>query len=168
MTLPIGHLLVQMGVITEPQRAEILGAQRRTSRPFGQLAEEMFGVHPDAVERAWSEQYASMARWVDPRIEPIDPAAAAVIDRRRAWQFRILPLRYDGDELMVCTTRQHLVRAINFAYRSIPETCYFVLAEPDALGEALMRHHPMDGMSREMIAMDRIPVPMRETESAPP
>jgi hypothetical protein len=154
MTLPIGHLLVDMGVLTEQQRAWILEEQKLTGRPFGDLAEEMFGVDPRSVEKAWSSQYASTTRWIDPTIEHIDPAVVGLISRRQAWQFKIVPIRYEGSELMVATSVHHLVRALNFATKVIPANCYFVLAEPEALGDALVKYYPMEGMNRNMVASD--------------
>ncbi|MBC7835038.1 MAG: hypothetical protein H7Y88_08045 [Phycisphaerales bacterium] len=151
MSLPIGHLLVHMGVLSDQQRVFILQEQEISGRPFGELAEAMFGVSQKAIESAWAEQYASTTKWVDPTLEIIDPAALALISRRQAWQFRVMPMRYDGSELMICTTRHHLVRALNFCTRHVPATCFFVLAEPETLGESLMRHYAIDGMSREMV-----------------
>lgn len=152
MTAPIGDYLVRMGVITEKQRVCILEEQRLTGRPFGQIAEETFGVRTKDVERAWAAQYAGLSDHVNPAGERIDPLVLQLVSRRQAWQFRIFPMRYESGALLVCTTQEHLVRAVNFATRNIPATCLFVLAEPAALGEALMRHYPIDGMSPEMVA----------------
>jgi hypothetical protein len=146
MAIRLGDLLVRNGVLTETQREQVLDRQRLTGRPFGELAETMFGVSQHAVERAWAEQYAMIAQRVDPHTEKIDPVALAQIDRRQAWQFCMLPLRFDGDELMVCTTQAHLVRAMRFAGWRIKAPCYFVLSDPVTLGKALMRHYRMDGM----------------------
>lgn len=152
MTIRLGDLLVKRGVISPAQRDAVLDYQRLTGRPFGELAEKLYGVREAVVEQAWAEQYASIARQLDPRTEAIDPEVLPLIDRRQAWQFRMLPMRYDARELMVCTTAQHLVRALKFAGWKIRAQCYFVLAEPLALGEALTRHFPMAGMSPEMVA----------------
>ncbi len=152
MTIRLGDLLVKKGLMTPAQREAVLDYQRLTGRPFGELAEKLYGVREAAVEAAWAEQYASIARQLDPRTEAIDPEVLPLIDRRQAWQFRMLPLRYDAKELMVCTTALHLVRALKFAGWKIRAQCYFVLAEPLALGEALTRHYPMAGMSPEMVA----------------
>lgn len=152
---PIGQILVQMGFITEKQRQYILDKQRESGRPFGELAEEIFNVRARDVETAWAEQYTTMTRHVDPMLEHIDPAVLPLVHRRQAWQFRVLPMRYEGGELLVCTTRAHLVRALNFVTGHLGGggrvPSYLVLADPEALGEALMRHYPMDGMSRETV-----------------
>lgn len=157
MRQPIGQLMVNQGVISREQLEQILQRQRTTHRPFGEIAEEMLGVRAKDVERAWAEQYAQTTRWVDPTIEPVDPAVRDMVSRRQAWQFRLLPIGYDGAELMVCTTQEGLVRAMNFAARQLPVTCYFVLTRLDQLAEALMRHYPMEGMTAEMLAGENIP-----------
>jgi hypothetical protein len=151
MREPIGELLVRQGVMTPEQCEQVLRKQRQSSRPFGRIAEEMFGIDGAAVERAWAEQYSKTTRWIDPRREPVDPAVRDLINRRQAWQFRLMPIAYDGGELMVCTTLDGLVRAMNFASRQIPVMCYFVLTQPEALADALGRVYPMDGMSRETL-----------------
>lgn len=154
----LGDLLVRRGVLTEAQRDSVLEHQKLTGRPFGELAERLFGVGQGAVEQAWAEQYAMIARRVDPRIERVDAEVLKVIDRRQAWQFRILPLRFDADELMICTTQDHLVRGLKFAGWKIQASCFFVLADPRALGEALMKHYPMAGMTPDVVAGQRLEI----------
>jgi hypothetical protein len=149
--LHLGDLLVRDGVLTIEQRDRALHAQRARGGPFGVIVEEMFGVSPCAVEKAWSEQYASLARVVDPRRVAIDPQVLSLVDRRQAWQFRILPLALRGDGLLACTTQSSLVRALRFAGWRLGHSCQVVLAEPTHLGEALAEHYPLAGMSPESI-----------------
>ncbi len=152
MPVRLGDLLVERGVLTEEQRAEILRRQRTDPRPFGALAERLFGVKPEAVEQAWAEQFEGLTPRVDPRRERVDAGVLGLIDRRQAWQFRVLPLRYDDGDLVMCTTREHLVRALKFTGWRLARPCHFVLADPVALGEALMRHYHLEGMTPAMVA----------------
>lgn len=152
MTLRLGDLLVNKGALTESQRDSVLEYQRLTGRPFGELAEKLFGVGQAAVEQAWAEQYASIARRIDPRTEKFEEDALRLIDRRQAWQFKLLPVRFDSVELMVCTTQEHLVRALKFAGWKIQASCYFVLTDPRSMGEALAERYPMAGMGPEAVA----------------
>lgn len=154
--LRLGDLLVRNGALTEAQRDSVLDYQRLTGRPFGELAERLFGVGQQAVEQAWAEQYGMIAQRVDPRTERVDAEALSMIDRRQAWQFRVLPIRFEAGELMICTTQDHLVRALKFAGWRIKSPCYVVLADPAALGEALMRHYPMAGMTPGVVATRRL------------
>lgn len=143
MAIRLGDLLVRNGVLTTEQREAVLQKQQLTGRPFGELAERMFGVSQSAVERAWAEQYATIAERIDPRRERIDDRVLALLERRQAWQFSLLPLRFEKEELIVCTTEEQLVRAMRFTGWRIKWPCYFVLADTAALSKALMRHYPM-------------------------
>lgn len=114
MVLRIGDLLVRQGVLTEQQVEDILTEQRAVGRPFGELAERLFGVSSRDVERAWAEQYAQITGEFNLHGVKFEAEALATVTPRQAWQFRLLPVRYSGDELTVCTTRDHLARALRF------------------------------------------------------
>ena len=150
MELRIGDVLVEQGILTTEDRDAVLEMQRKVNRPFGVLAEEMFGLSRHGVELAWAEQYASLADHVDPRCEPVNPAAKALISRRQAWQFGVLPLGYDGEQLILATTKENLPRALRFTGWRFNHLCYLVIAEPDELAEAMMEHYPIAGMSSDV------------------
>ncbi|MEO1584949.1 MAG: hypothetical protein AAFR96_10320 [Planctomycetota bacterium] len=146
MPVRIGDLLVESGRLTAAMRDEILDEQRVVARPFGELAERMFGIDPDVIEQAWAEQYESLAGVIDPaRYEP-DADAAAVVTPRQAWQFRLLPLRFEHGEVMIATPRANLPRALRFAATQIAEPCFFVVAEPEAMAPVLQELYPMPGL----------------------
>lgn len=151
MEVRIGELLVHAGVLTDMQVRELLARQRACGEPFGALSERLFGVHPRAVEDAWAKQYARLTRRVDPIAEDFDPRVRALVQRRQAWQFRVLPIRFDNGELMMATTERSLVRALGFATRVIGAPTFLVLAEPAALGRALCAQYPLPGMTAESI-----------------
>jgi len=48
--IPIGQLLIEQGVLDERQVAHILRVQKESHRPFGDLAERLYGINPRAVE----------------------------------------------------------------------------------------------------------------------
>jgi hypothetical protein len=146
-TLRIGEVLVQRGTLTPAQVQAILEQQAQRHRPFGELAENMYGIDPTDIEQAWVEQYARLTRPVDVLRERTDSRAMGIIDRRQAWQFRVLPLRFDGRELVVATTADNLCRALRFVTRCLAVPCYLVLTEAAALGAALERYFPLAGMT---------------------
>lgn len=152
MAVRLGEILVQQGLLSEEQVSEILRHQRSTSRPFGALAEDLFGVTEQQVELAWAMQYENISQRVDPTAEAICKDALLAVSRRQAWQFRVMPLRFEDGELIVATTAEHLARALRFASRCLAVPCYFVIAEADRLGEALAEHFPMGGLGKEAIA----------------
>ena len=121
----------------------------------------MYGVDPGAVEDAWARQYATITRTVDPTQEAFEPRAMSMVTRRQAWQFRILPIRFDGDELMVATTQRDLLRALRFSTRMMTVPTFLVIANPLALGEALCRHYPLPGMTAESVLRNGAGGPLR-------
>ena len=147
MSIRLGEVMIAQGLLTEAQVEQVLNMQRSAHRPFGVLAEDLFGISEDEVERAWVQQYATLTRHVNPLDMRPDPDALRTIDRRQAWQFKVMPLKFDGDELMIATTTDHLVRALRFASRCITRPCFFVLSEAANLGEALEQWYPLAGMT---------------------
>jgi len=138
----IGELLVRQGALTAEQVETILEAQRRESRPFGDLAERMFGVTPDAIEQDWIDQYLCFGERAFLEQQRIDVQVLKVINRRQAWQFRMLPLRKKDGELVVATCRDHLQRAVSFAWSRLDDPIHFLIARRPQLEEFLMEHYP--------------------------
>ncbi|MHC4908916.1 MAG: GspE/PulE/PilB domain-containing protein, partial [Planctomycetota bacterium] len=128
----------------------VLEKQARTGRPFGLLAEELFDLDATEVERAWARQYAGLTLRVDPLTQPTDERVLAMVTRRQAWQFRVVPIRFDGAELMLATTEQFLRRALGFAVNVLSTPAYIVLADGDELGAALCRFYAMPGMTPDI------------------
>lgn len=152
MSLRIGDVLVLAGVLSEFERDRIVEAQQAQGKPFGLLAEELFGVEPKRIELAWAEQYAQIVGDFDVRREMIDPEVVRVVSPRQAWQFRVLPIRREADGLILCTTRCDLPRALRFATTHLSEPVQLVVADPVSLGEALVRLCPMAGLDADQLA----------------
>ncbi len=151
MSIRIGQVLIDQGILTNDQVEQILTAQGTSARPFGLLAEELFAVEPEAIENAWVQQYASIAEHADLTSLCPTPEALAYIERRQAWQFAILPLRVEGAELVLATTTNTLARALRFISRCLTVPGYLVLAETEALGSALEAHYPMAALNPDAL-----------------
>jgi len=159
LTLRLGDILVARGILTAAQKEQALAAQENRAEPFGSICERLFGIDPDAIEEAWATQYARLTRTIDPRVEVFEPRATELISRRQAWQFRVLPIRFDDRELMMATTARHLRRALRFATQFIPVPVYLVIADADVFGQALCERYPLAGMTPQSVnddAMDRL------------
>ncbi|MHC4989673.1 MAG: hypothetical protein ACYTGC_01730 [Planctomycetota bacterium] len=154
MEVRIGELLVQAGVLTDEQCAIILERQQQSAEPFGLICERLFGVDPGKVEDAWAQQYASLTRLIDPEVEDFEPRALDMVTRRQAWQFRVLPIRFDGDELMMATTPDYLRRALRFATRVVRAPTFLVMTDVETLGEALCAQYPLPGMTPDCVTQD--------------
>ena len=143
--IPIGQLLIEQGVLTRQQVDHILAVQKASHRPFGDLAERLYGIAPHAVEDAWVEQYVRTAGVVDLEQIRFDADCLRMINRRQAWQFHLLPTDRDERQqhLNVATDADHLVRAVNFASRRIDQAVCFLIADRQQLREFLMKYYPV-------------------------
>ncbi|MDB5302094.1 MAG: hypothetical protein JWO87_3757 [Phycisphaerales bacterium] len=140
--IQIGQLLVEQGVLTEAQVQHILKVQKISHRPFGDLAERLYGINPRAVEDAWVQQYLRTVGVVDLEEQNIDTECLRVLSRRQAWQFHLLPM-HRSEELHVATSKENLVRSVNFSARRIDEPVHVLVAERKQLREFLMKHYPV-------------------------
>ncbi len=156
MAVRIGDILLERGVLSAAQVGEIVDRQRDSARPFGQLAEEMFGVDPAEIEAAWLDQYAAATERVDPVSVRPDPSVLGAVSRRQAWQFRVLPVSRSGGELVLCTAEEHLGRALRFAANVLHVPAVVVLAAADRLEAALAEAYPVDGF--DAVPMGRLGV----------
>ncbi len=151
----LGDLLVSHGILSVDERDRVLEVQRESGGAFGAIAERLFHISPAAVERAWAEQVAEWAPRVNPAKAKIQPAALSLIERRQAWQFRVLPMKISEEGLVICTTKESLVKALKFTGWRISAECQFVLAKLEELGAALEKHYPMSGMSAGVLLSAR-------------
>lgn len=142
--IQIGQLLVEQGCLTQDQVDHILKVQKMTNRPFGDLAERLYGINPRAVEDAWVEQYVRTVGTVDLSDHVVDEDCLRLLNRRQAWQFHTLPMgREDSLGLQAATSADNLVRAVNFTARKLDEPVYFMIAERKQLRDFLMKHYPV-------------------------
>lgn len=141
--IQIGQLLIEQGVLNDKQVAHILKVQKVSHRPFGDLAERLYGINPQAIEDAWVQQYLQIAGTVDLDEQRMDEECLRLINRRQAWQFHVLPMHRDDQNVSVATTAEGLVRAVNFSTRTLDEPVLFQIAERQQLREFLMKHYPV-------------------------
>lgn len=139
----LGEILVQQGLLTREEVNHVLQAQERQGRPFGVLAEHLFGLDPRCVESAWVKQYASIAGITDVGELEIDEECVTLINRRQAWQFRVAVVGREDGELVCVTDEKHLPRALRFAAASFREPTFFHVAQSAALESLLMEHYPV-------------------------
>lgn len=141
--IQIGELLVEQGVLTRRQVEHILKVQKMSHRPFGDLAERLYGIDPKAVEDAWVEQYLRVVGVIDLEDQEIETECLRMLNRRQAWQFHMLPLNRDRETLSMATSPDNLIRSVNFATRALEEPVHFLIAERHQLREFLMKHYPV-------------------------
>lgn len=145
----IGEILIEQGILSERQVAHILNVQRSVGRPFGDLAERLYGIDPQAVEDAWVSQYTRVAGSVDLGEMEANKDCLQLVNRRQAWQFHLLPLMRTEEHLVIATTADGLVRAVNFATRRFDEPVLFLIADRTQLRTHLMKHYPVPAFIAE-------------------
>lgn len=146
-TIRLGTILVHRGLMDEQQVQRVLAIQEQSGKPFGLLCEELFGIAPSTIESAWAQQYASLVDSTDLTEVAPTPEALGMITRRQAWQFRVMPVTWDGYELTLATTPNDLCRALRFATNVIDRAVYFVMTDAGSLDDALVRHYPLPGVN---------------------
>ena len=139
----LGEILVKQGLLTQEEVKQVLEAQQRHGRPFGVLAEQLFGLDPRVVESAWVTQYAELAGTVEIDQIDINDACVQLVNRRQAWQFHLAVVNREEGELVIVTSEKHLARALRFAAATFREPTFFQIAEPDALEDLLMDLYPV-------------------------
>lgn len=149
----IGEILVEQGVLSEQQVFEIVQKQQEMGVPFGVLAEKMFDVTVESIEKAWIEQYHRFTGGaLDLADQQVDEEALALINRRQAWQFEMLPLHFENTgELLIAASRRRLARAVTFVASRIKPVAFFRIAESNQLRTFLQQHYPMPEVSQELI-----------------
>ncbi len=151
-SIKIGQILIEQSVLSEQQVFEIIEAQRNTSRPFGVLAEQMFDVTLESIEAAWVEQYARFTGEIDLEQYEIDTEALKLINRRQAWQFELLPIRYQPDgDLLMAASRRRLARSVAFVANRLEPVVFFRIADSQQLRGFLKEHYPMPEVSGELL-----------------
>jgi len=151
----IGERLVHMGVLTAEQLTAALERQEGTGQPLGLICEEMHGIDPRVVESAWADQYAELVADLEPRLRTFDPECQRLVSRRQAWQFAVLPLRYESGALVVATIAPRLTQARRFLSTVVPGGVVLLVTDPTSLSRALGRHYPFPGMDAQMLMRDR-------------
>lgn len=150
----IGQILIEQGVLNQQQVLEILEAQRNKGLPFGVLAERMFDVTLESVERAWAEQYHRSTGTIDLSQQVFERKALKLIKRRQAWQFEIVPIGFErGGELLIAASHRRLARAVTFVSSQLKPIAYFRVAEPDQVREYLRKLYPMPEASQKLLSL---------------
>jgi hypothetical protein len=148
----IGQILIEQNVLSEQQVFEIVQAQKDSGLPFGVLAEQLFDVTVESVEQAWIEQYARMTGEIDLGDLKLDAEALKLINRRQAWQFEIMPLRFESTgELLMAASRSRLARAVTFVANRLQPVVFFRIAQSEQLRDFLRVHYPMPEVSEDLL-----------------
>ena len=101
----IGELLSQLVELSGHDVEEILHEQQATQRRFGEIALSWGLCQPEHVWSAWSRQVGngSEVEQVDLDRDGIDAQAVALLHANVAKAFRVIPVRADGQEVVLAS-----------------------------------------------------------------
>ena len=152
ITEPIGQILVDKGVLTQLQVRLVLRQQRSSPshQPFGKLATRMFDVPPADIDAAWTRHYLDRNVRLDLGLCPVEEAVLATVSRRQAWQFKVVPVRWEGPTLVLATTEKWLPRAIRFAQSCLKVPVRVLVAPETAFQERLRQCYAWPAMDQLM------------------
>jgi len=142
----IGHILVDRGVMRIEHVAAVLERQKQDLRPFGKLAESMFGITVDEVAAALAEQFRHRCSWVNLAHQNLDPQCLIQLEPAQAWDHLLLPLRYENGELIFATALETLEMAIALLQRYVYQPFHLVLCEMRQLEQFIAERYDYEGI----------------------
>lgn len=142
----IGHILVEQGVLTTNQVARALEVQAEREAPLGRIAEQLFDIERSAVIEALAEQIVMRAPQASLATETFDAQCLRMISAKEAWDSLILPIRWEGGELLCATTVETLPGAIELLQQKLDCPFHFSIAEMRPLEEFIASLYAYEGV----------------------
>jgi hypothetical protein len=140
----IGELLKARGLLNDTQIAQILDLQKVTGHPFGAVAAELFGVQEAELWRAWAQQMIDCCPKVYASELTISKKALTFLNAREAWAYRLLPVEWTEDEIVLVTTPERLPNAMAYAQIKSPVPAVFAVADRVELEAVLRNSYELD------------------------
>jgi hypothetical protein len=141
----LGDLLIQAGALSKSELAKALTQQAISGRPLGAILEEQFNIPAAAITQAWAAQMAALSPQINPLESKPQRDALALVNRRQAWQFGVLPVSFVDHQIVIVTTQRSLPRAVRFAYKHLGPACTFALCDEADFLDSLDHYYPMPG-----------------------
>jgi hypothetical protein len=136
----IGELLSQLVTLSGHDVEEILHEQRTTQRRFGEIALSWGLCQPEHVWSAWCRQVSdggTNAEHVDLDRDGIDAQAVTLLDADAARTFRALPIRADGQQIVVASDAVLSERARAELRTLLKRSVKFVIAPKKQIDAAI-------------------------------
>lgn len=142
----IGHILIEQGVLTPNQVAKALAAQAEREAPLGRIAEQLFNIDRTTIIEALAEQVVMRAPDASLATEQFDQQCLRMISAKEAWDSLILPIRWEGGELLCATTVETLPVAIELLQQKLDCPFHFAIAEMRPLEEFIASLYSYEGV----------------------
>lgn len=135
----VGQVLKASGVLSEAQVQQALGEQRKNGGLIGQHFTAMGLCTADQLAAALAEQAGLESVAADALVPT--PEALELVDGNTAHTFRVLPLRIDGNELVVALADPLNTAVLDDLGFATGRTLRAVVAESKAIEAAIRREY---------------------------
>lgn len=136
----IGELLSQLVELSGHDVEEILHEQQATQLRFGEIALSWGLCQPEHVWSAWCRQVgdgSAEIEHVDLDRNGIDAQAVALLDANVAKAFRVIPIRTDGQEVVLASEAALTDRVKDELRESLKRNLKFVTAARKQIDAAI-------------------------------
>ncbi|MEM6333422.1 MAG: hypothetical protein AAF823_08810 [Planctomycetota bacterium] len=142
----IGEVLVEAGYLDATQVQTVLEKQQDSSRSFGQIAGEMFDVPASVVAECVAVRVREDAKHVNLAHEAFEQDALATLAPSTAWDHLVLPIRFDGGELVCATTKACIRDAVETLQTATATPFRIVVADARPLEEFIAEAYGFEGI----------------------
>lgn len=147
----VGEILIDDGVITAAQLEEALAVQGERGGKLGAVLLDAAMVSPRQLLRALAAQF--QLEFVDLDTVVVDRDLAARIPEQLARRYRAVPVRLEGDVVVVAMANPGDVFAIDDLRTLLRADVRPVMADPEQIADVLMRSGKGDEQVQEAIRL---------------
>ena len=136
----IGELLSEIVALSGHDVEEILNEQQSTRKRFGEIALSWGLCQPEHVWSAWCRQVrdgGTDLEQVDLDRDGIDAQAVELLDADAARVFRVIPIRADGQEIVVASDAPLGERTKSVLHKLLKRNVKFVIAAKQQIDAAV-------------------------------
>lgn len=145
----IGQLLSQAVPLSDHDLEEILQEQKVTRQRFGDAALALGMVQPQHVWDAWMQQLHITETTIDLAAMGVDSQALNALPGRVAAQFRVVPVRVNGHELVVACGQPLDETAKRTVQQHCKQNVLFAFAKPEHVDAAIARYYASNSSKNE-------------------
>ncbi len=149
----LGHVLQQMGLVTDEVLAQALEIQSRTGELLGQILIGMKVITEVQLAQAMSKQWGY--RYISLSDAKIDPDAVKSIPHSLALRLRVIPLTWERGRLVLAMTNPNDVIAVDDVRLMTGQEVEPAITTEDELLAAI-RHHYQVEVPGDAIARDTL------------
>lgn len=147
MVIKIGQMLISKGLITPEQLKIGREEQRKTGEFIGKTLVRHGFLKEDDLLRTLSEQLNIL--YVKLKNTQIDPAAVKKVPAKLAWHYKVMPLRFADDKLVIATSDP--LRSLDDVRLFLGQQVKPVLASESDIIEVIKTHYGVGADTVEAI-----------------